>query len=291
MIPDEYEVYRQSKAALKQWDADWTKNCGLNKPFMKNKMDEIIGTGMGRPVLAVAYGSSLKDKFAQVKELSEKMDTICVDKAFKSLVEHGIYPTYVVVADANVNYENYGKDVDSSKSSLIINVCGNHEWVKNWKGKVYFYVNIDNIGTQHKYSKITGVKDFIPAASNVGNAMIVICHVLFKYSQIFLLGYDYSWKSDGLYYGNEQNDDKKFSMNHMKLLDINDNLVCCSSNLDFSCRWLLTYMTRYKINSINLSGQGVLDHRLMNIPISPYFRHGNINSLVDFYKKESVCQS
>jgi len=288
--PDEYEVYRQSKAAFKQWDKDWTKNCKLNKPYYTRKLTEIAGIGHGKPVIAVAYGSSLKNKFEQLKFLQKHFDIICVDKAFKSLVQHGIYPKYVVIADANVKYEDYGEGVDSSKSYLIINACGNHEWVKNWENKVFFYINIDNIGTQHKYSKITGVQEFIPAASNVGNATIVLCKVVLQYSQVFLLGYDFSWASHGLYYGNEQNKDKKFNMNHIKVLDINDNIVSTSTNLDFSCRWLLTYMNRFRMNAINLCEQGVLDYHIMNVPPHPYFRHGKIDKLVNLIKKQGGLQ-
>ena len=50
--PDEYEVYRQSKAAFKQWDKDWTNNCLLNKPYYKTKLTDLAGIGKNRGVIA-----------------------------------------------------------------------------------------------------------------------------------------------------------------------------------------------------------------------------------------------
>lgn len=281
-MPNATEVYRQSKAAFKQWDSDWTRNCGLNRPFIKNSMDEIRGEGENRSILAVAYGPSLGKNLSSLKTLQDMIPIICADKAFKTLMANGIKPKYIVVADANVNYKKYGEGVDSSGTAMIINVCGNHEWVKNWKGKIYFYVNTDNLGTQFKYSKLTGINDFISAASNVGNAVVVILREILRYQQILFVGYDYSWSSQ--YYGDEENQEKKYYMNHMKMVDFDNNLVSTSMNLDFSCRWLLTYLTRFRMNVVNLSGQGILDHRLMGVPVSTNFRHGEMDSLVESVK-------
>lgn len=260
----EEEVRRQSEAAFGQWREIWESNCKYNAGIYKrdgHSHKDLLNHGMGRQLLCVATGHSLEREIETVKKYRDRCDIACVDKSFGVLMDHGIKPDFVVIADANVSYEDWAeRHIENTDGvTLIANVNANTSWTSNWKGKVIFYVNKDNIKTEEIYMQLSGCRELIPASSNVGNTVVVFFAQVCNYDRYLLLGYDYSWAPGENYYAFNDND-KRFWMRHMYAIGLDGNLAYTSTNLNFSARWLLEYVQKQVAfkKFFNCSGAGVV---------------------------------
>ena len=240
------QVKRQSEGAFGQWGETWEKNCKTNAEILKKKGKSnfsIFGHGLGRSLICVAMGASLEDEVDKLKVVNPAVDIACVDKAFGYLLDHGVKPKFVFLADAGISYEENCKPwIEQTEDiSLFLNVCANPIWAENWKGNVFYYVNEDNIKTQDIYSPLSGCKELVKASSNVGNSVIVYANSYLHYDRYFLAGYDFCWGENDNYYCNKDTD-KRFYMNHNQVLQPDGTLVYTSNNLMFSVRWLSDYI-------------------------------------------------
>ena len=276
---DKKETVEQSNRAFKRWASLWGENADANRKMLK-PWPTLNGAGKGKGVLLFAFGPSFKDNVRQVKNqnLHHSYDVMCVDKALKELLANRIIPKYVMIADAQVNFETYG-NIDPmlcQRITLIATATSNPAWVKHWTdngGKVYFTVNKDGIRTHKEYKKYfdyeNGEAQLIPAASNVFNAAYVMASLFMGYSEILLFAADYSWKMAGKYYGNDSDPkDTNFNVrkhsfnNHYTMIDIKNELVQVSQNMHFSSRWLIDFVSLMeregRNQTINCTGRGIL---------------------------------
>jgi hypothetical protein len=186
------------------------------------------------------------------------------------LLDHGITPKYVIVCDANVDFDTYMvKWKDKLQDTiLLMNVCGNTKWTfeGNWKD-VYFFVNKDAIHSEVEFSKISGCKNFIPAGTNVSNAMVIMLtqcdnegrRNFFGYDKILLIGYDYSWRPSGKYYAfDKTGGGKTHYMRHVHLVNNAGSYAYTSGNLSFSCRWLQKYIKTFNLPVVQCSKETIL---------------------------------
>lgn len=262
----------QSNAAFKQWGEQWTEHCKIHSKDkdIKNSLSELEFNGIGKAILLVANGYSFEENIEKIKNNKDNVDILCCDKTLGHLIKNGIEPTYCLVCDANVDYETYLKPYEDKLKNtiLLINACANPKWSKNgnWKRK-YFFVNKDIINTHITFSNISGCKNFIPAGTNVSNAMMIMVTQcdnegkknFFGYDKILLIGYDYSWRHGGKYYAfDEDGDCKAFYMKHMYCLTHDHDWAYTSGNLYFSCQWLEKYISTFRLPVINCSKKTIL---------------------------------
>lgn len=252
------EIQRQSWAAYNQWRSDWIANTKHNKNYIKRSIyKELEGMGRGKNLIIVANGPSLGKHWDLIKQYRQYFHIACVDKAFKPLMEHGIVPNFVCLCDANVDYKKYCEGLDTSQTFLLSNIAGEKNWVSNWKGNVYFFINKDSIKSEQLFTSISNYAEYIPAASNVSNALIVLCFFILKYDYNLLTGYDYSWKL-GEYYSDGPTSKECWMSSHI-LSDLKGDRVRLSQNLSFSARWISDFLVSVSAkNFINCSGQGLL---------------------------------
>lgn len=260
----EQEVRQQSEAAFGQWKEIWEKNSKHNGEIYKrdgNSHKDLLNHGIGRQLLCIATGRSLETSIDTIKEYRDRCDIACVDKSFGILMDHGIRPDFVVIADANVSYEEWaGRHIEATEGiTLIANVNANTSWTDNWKGKIIFYVNKDNIKTEEIYMEYSGCRELIPASSNVGNTVVVFFAQICNYDRYLFVGYDYSWAPGENYYAFNDNE-KRHWMRHMFAIGVDGKLAYTSSNLNFSARWLVEFCQKQMSfkQFFNCSGSGVL---------------------------------
>lgn len=264
----EDEVRRQSEAAFSQSGEKWKRHARLNGEIFKRNgksFKELYMTGYGRILVVVGMGKSLEDQMGLLKKYQShpNTDIVCCDKAFAPLIENGIKPKYVFLADANIKPELWLEQAEDKTTdvTLIASVCCNPEWTRRWKGPIYFYVNKDNIKTEKIYSEISGCYDLIPASSNVGNTAVVFSTSILQYKEYLLVGYDFAWEPESNYYAFHDND-KRYWMKTHHIRDNNGEPAYTSSNLLFSCRWLQDYYTGPVLHEgmkmFNCSGRGFL---------------------------------
>lgn len=263
------EVLAQSKAAFEQWGPTWDKWAELNgklhrEKFNNNSTQDLLFYGAGKTLLCCAYAPGFEKAMPTiVKHKSDAVDIACVDKCYGALCDAGIVPAVCCVADAGISVEKWLAPWKKYTKDTILLCCvtANHEYIKEWEGPVYFYVNKDNIKSEERYIEKSGVKEVIPASSNVGNSLVVFACQILGYDKYLLVGYDFSWGEDEKYYAYTDSD-KRYWMGHAFAVDYAGRVVKTSSNLLFSCRWLSDYgkaMHNTGIEILNCSGQGLCD--------------------------------
>jgi hypothetical protein len=239
------EVNEQSKSAVRQWWPLWTENARVNgEKYRKEGRShkDLLFSGVGKTMLCVALSPSFEHEIETIKQADRNaVDIACVDKAFPALMDRGIKPNYVVIADAIIDYSWLENHIDQTEDiALIANVCSNTAWTLNWKGPVYFYTNKDNIETEKELMQISGCKELIPASSNVGNTVVVFTVQVMGYDQYLLIGYDYGWAATDNYYAFKDSD-KRYWMKHFTAINHEGRMLDTSQNLHFSCRWIADF--------------------------------------------------
>lgn len=263
------EVRKQSEAAFGQWRDQWDEHAKINGELLKKtgtSQKDILREGIGKQLIIGAVGYSLVEQIETLREAQKNSDIMAIDKSFGMMIDNGVMPKYVVLADANINYEKWCEPwIEQTKDIILIaNVCSAVSWTLNWKGKVIFYVNKDNIQTEVRYSQLSGCYEIIPASASVGNTAVVFATQILGYDRYLLIGYDYGWRADTKYYAFED-DDKRYWMKHIHMIDIKGNLVYSSGNLDFAARWLTDFLQKFSfIPVFNCSDAGVIVARNSN---------------------------
>lgn len=249
MSLNQEEVLQQSNSAFNQWRDLWDGHAKRHRAIHEESPtshQDLLHTGYGKNLLCVGMGPSFEDEIETIKKNRNKFEIACVDKAFTYLMDAGVTPDYVFVADASVDYEKWCSKyiADTENISLVSSVTANPEWAENWKGKVFYYVNKDNIETEKRYGEISGIREMIPAGSNVGNSIIIFATQVMDYDNYFLVGFDFCWGDDDNYYSFNTSD-KRYSMRHHYMIDNSMRLVSTSGNLWFSCRWLMDFVKQF----------------------------------------------
>ena len=287
----ESEVLQQSRSAYGQWAPLWRKNCAMNGEVYKahnDRLSDLYGRGIGKRLVIVAMGASLEESIATIRANRTVVDVLCVDNALGALIDHGITPDYVVLMDAQVSWKKYGaKYAERAKSArLIMNVNGNPEWSRGWRGKVYFGVNKDNIQSEVEFSKISGVQELVPAGSNVGNGAVILATSVLDYSAIFLVGNDSSWRDTDNYYAFGDSE-KRHYMSHSVAVDVEGQLTNTSTNLMFSARWLADYINlNCKTTRVINCSRGIIN--LLSMPLDKAIASVSVEPMTEDLSKRAM---
>lgn len=263
-MPSTEQIIQQSKSAYNQWCEQWRAQAKTNAQYKQLNLLDFENIGVGRAVLCIANGYSFEENLETIKKYQHNVDIMACDKTLGHCLANGIRPKYVLLCDANVNYEKYlepWKD-DVRDITLFMNVCGNPKWsAQNWKAK-YFFVNKDVINSEIEFQKISGCPNLIAAATNVSNAMVVFLtqsdnggrNNFFGYDKILLIGYDYSWRPGLKYYAfDEDGGGKANYMRHIYTTTHAGSLAYSSGNLAFSAGWLEKYIKSFKLPVVQCS--------------------------------------
>lgn len=274
---DTEQIKKQSICAYNQWAKQWREHAKIHSKYAMKPFRDFMNIGIGKAVLLVANGASFEKEIEVIKEKQNHVDILACDKTLGHLIDHGVTPTYVVVCDANVNYEKYmEKWKDKLQNTvLFINVCGNPKWTQNgnWKD-IYFFANTDVLGSEKEFMEISGCQNQIPAGTNVSNCMVVLLTQsdnsgrknYFGYDKLLLIGYDYSWLPDGNYYSfNQSGDGKHNYMRHLYLPAINGKITYTSTNLAFSAQWLAEYVKAFKLPVVQCTKDSIFATKKMGV--------------------------
>lgn len=272
------EVLAQSKAAMAQWGPTWEKHATRNGELFKklgHSHKELLFKGAGRTLVICGMGPSLETQIDTLKKYQDNpaVDIMCVDKAMGFLLDRGVTPKWVNIADAGIDYNRWcEKNIEKTRDiHLLSNITANPEWTHNWRynqneNNIWFYVNRDNIQSEKIYSAISGCNDLIHAGSNVGNSCVIFAASILGYEEILLLGFDFAWRYEDNYYAfadeKEIGTNKRGWMRHMMQIDKSGNVTNTSQNLNFSARWLSDYynleLKQFGIKIFDCSKTGIL---------------------------------
>ncbi len=160
---------------------------------------ELFATCSGREVFVIATGPSLEQHFdtlRKVREQARRPLFICVDTAYRPLVEHGIKPDVVVTIDQRISTRHLPSDA-TSDITLVYMPMVDPMVLGGWQGKRYV-----------AYSASPVYKDMrqqLPKAQLfVGGSVIhpaVDLAVHMGSSQITLFGADFAFPNDKTHAG------------------------------------------------------------------------------------------
>lgn len=266
------EIVQQSQGAMNQWGELWRKNIVENKKVTnRSSFKDFENMGVGKVMLLVGNGYSFEENIDVIKKYRNNIDILCCDKTLGHLIENDIIPDFCMVCDAQVSFEKYLEPYVDKIGDIVLfaTVTANPKWLKqNWKS-VCQYVNQDAIHSEKEFGPLSGIKnDCIPAATNVSNAMVVLCAQAkntnranrFGYDKYVLIGFDYSWRRDGKYYSfNERGDGKANYMRHAYVLMRDGTSAYSSNNLIFSAKWLQDYVVNFKLPVVNGTDKTILN--------------------------------
>jgi hypothetical protein len=263
-------IRQQSLNAYNQWRDQWREHAKKHSKFNMKPLSDFQNSGIGKAVLVIANGYSFERDVEIIKKYQDQVDILVCDKTLGHCLENGIKPTYCVVCDANVSYEDYMQKWEDQLDDIVLfsNVCGNPKWTHNgnWKD-IYFFVNMDVLNSQDEFSELSKCQNFIPAGTNVSNAMCVFLTQsdqtgrknYFGYDKILLSGFDYSWVKDGKYYAFSENGGGKANyMRHCFLVNKEGELTYTSNNLMFSAQWLEQYIKTFNLPVVQCSRGSIL---------------------------------
>lgn len=267
-ITDE-SIRRQSESAIKQWGDQWREHAKIHSKFVMKSLDDFEYSGLGSTVVAAANGWSLEVEMPTLVAKKNVADIMCCDKSLGHLIRHGIKPKYLMLCDANVDYEKYMKPYEKELEETILfsNVCANPKWTHNgnWKD-IYFFVNMDILNSEKEFCELSRCGNIIPAGTNVSNAMIILLtrcdnnvrRNFFGYDKILLVGFDYSWSIKGNYYAfNTDGDGKANYMRHIHAKNIRGDYAYTSTNLAFSAQWLDKYINTFRLPVVQCSKDSI----------------------------------
>jgi hypothetical protein len=262
------EVINQSKTVYGQFgESVWIPNAKKNVVLKHEDANKLVSCGIGKVLVLVGMGSSLEDQVESIKKYRDRCDVCVCDKGFGPLLEHGVKADYVFLCDANIPYRHIEPYIDKTDGvGLIATPYANPEWTTNWKGSRYFFVMRDAIESEQNFFPIFGQIRGVPAGSNVSNGMLSFFCGCDEYNdknwagyeRYLLIGYDYSWPAKGNYYAWSDPRPKRHYMCHRTILDMNMKSAFTSENLYFSAKWMMSYLSKFRIPVVNCSGRGLL---------------------------------
>lgn len=265
------QIFNQSKNAIAQWGEQWRKHSTYHKKYDMKPLEDFLGSGVGRPVLVVANGYSFEEEIEKIKLHRDNVDVFACDKTIGHLLDNGIKPDFCMICDANVSYEKYLAPYADQLDETILfqNVCGNPDWTDkgNWKDR-YFFVNKDVLSSEKEFGRLSGCTNYIPAGTNVSNAMVIMLTQcdndqrinFFGYDKLLLIGFDYCWQSDKSYYAfNKDGGGKENYMRHVYCVNMLGESCYSSSNLLFSAKWLDKYIAVFDLPVVQCTKRSILE--------------------------------
>lgn len=267
---NEKQLIKQSNTAYNQWCEQWREHAKIHSKFSSESFLQFENTGLGKALLLVANGYSFEENIDIIIKHKSNVDILCCDKTLGHLLDHDITPKYCLVCDANVDYEKYmERHKDKLQDTvLFINACANPKWSLNgnWK-KVVVFVNRDVIKSHIEFANLSGCKNFIPAGTNVSNAMVILMtqsdntarRNFFGYDKYLLIGFDYSWKFEGNYYAFDKDGGGKDKyMTHAYFQTPTGKFAYSSGNLFFSRDWLAKYISTFNLPVVQCAKDSAL---------------------------------
>ncbi|WP_160106526.1 motility associated factor glycosyltransferase family protein [Pseudomonas izuensis] len=124
--PQAPEIVERLQASLKRLPAD-------------GDVAELFGTRQGQDVFVIATGPSLELHFEALKALRNQADRplfICVDTAYRPLLNHGIHPDIVVSIDQRISARHLPPEGTSDIRLVYMPMVDPHV-VEAWQGERY----------------------------------------------------------------------------------------------------------------------------------------------------------
>lgn len=279
---------RESDAlTIKSRSDRWISNAIANRDVYKNGNPPLVGL----VAFVVAAGPSLKKNVEQLKNVGPRGVILCVDAAYRFLIQSGIVPDYCMCIDSDARMLKMIEGVDTSKTALIAMASASPELVSAWKGQRFFVrcvggrVDIDDkliavareiVANRdikkgeilHPLDDVTvafkGLGYQVASGGNVTTSAHSFAAEYLKATHIVFVGADYSWVNPEEFYAGGEHEDMGFERQDGEGVfthRVRAEEVCTNLSMFRFKDWhedFAKLLTRSAVESINATEGGIL---------------------------------
>ncbi len=127
-------------ATLAKFERIWSSNLARNIKSFASSMgvNSLYGKFSGLDAIVVAAGPSLNDSLPFIKKNMDKAVIVAVDTAYKTLLNNGIIPHFVLAVDPQVINARYFEGVEETSSVLVADPTVHTSVLRMFKGRTIF---------------------------------------------------------------------------------------------------------------------------------------------------------
>lgn len=198
------QIREMNKTLMEHWLPVWKENAEANRSLWEK--GATIGDIIEKPKkyrarcgVVCGAGPSLADSMPAMVEHRKDMTIIAVDAALYPLRLAGIFPDFVFLRNHHEITLELLKGYPTEQSTFIVPITIHPELLKQIKGKVHFYVPVDNIPVLKEWA--AGIPErigrFILKPSS--GSMAAIFASLLHFRMLVLAGMDFAFTHNKLY--------------------------------------------------------------------------------------------
>ena len=205
----------------------WVENVGKNKDRCKQcgwAAETFQGFHKGKTAVMLGASPAITKQFDMLRELQYDPDFVFVSvgSGLKNLLDNGISPKYVTVADADPKIKRFWEDIDFTKTkgmTLLANICSHPSVLDLWQGDIKFvalWTSVDKLDRkiQKKYKPVNGCGNMFPSLTSQYNFGVAFSFLVFECSIIIFVGNELSFPSNDkekdTYYADRKDKKDKF---------------------------------------------------------------------------------
>lgn len=212
-----------SEKTIENRSAGWIANAIVNRKHYRAGNPPLAGLS----VFVVAAGPSLKKNAKALRLVSKRGVIVCVEAAFRFLMEQGVTPEYCISIDGDERMLSMIEGADTSRTTLIAMASASPALIDAWKGPKFFVrcmggrVDIDDKlvavarevvaqrdikagETLHPLEDIKvefpGLAHRVVTGGNVTGAAHNFAVDHLKAARVIFVGADYSWENADEFY-------------------------------------------------------------------------------------------
>lgn len=277
------------------WLNRWANNAFRNYPVVSRAAGVrfLVDSCHGMPAFVVGAGPSLDHDLASLREIRGRAIILATDAAFRALLAHGIRPDLVLTYDCKAEQSLLWKTVPPHNVPLVVDSCAHPLTIASWAGPVVFY---NHWHQQDEFSRIILPTVYptigqLPSGATVGNVAILLAKLI-GCLPVITVGMDFCYgrQGDGWVYrakdwrcteapdmpgGTRWEPDQivtlydnteRLARSHTIMVNNTEERV--DQELSAYLDTFLTFIKKWKIDVINVSGTSLLRHHVMTMPVA-----------------------
>jgi len=198
----------------------WIENARINRKIVRNRgwIAELQDNHSGKTAVMLGASPAIKNQIATLRILQDDSDFVLIGitSGLKFMLDNGIKPKYVMIADADPDIERFWKGLDMNQTkdmTLLANICTHPKLLNMWQGPIKFiaiYTAVKKLDRKLAkwYSPVNGVGNFFPALCSQYNTGAALAYMVFGCKIIIFVGNELSFADEQTTYYADREDVK-----------------------------------------------------------------------------------
>jgi hypothetical protein len=265
----------------------WWSNVQANASIIRKKgsaYDRYRGQGRNKACILIGASPALQNNYTNLASIQNDPDFILIatSSSLKFLLDHGIKPKFVFLADGAPNVAPKIDIKDKAKGiTLIATTIIHPNCLKVWQGNVRFVKVRIADKYEKEHTRLTRIKDEFPGGGTQFNAAVLFAYMTLKSTILIFVGNELSY-ADKYYVDRPDIKDQFFD----KYAWVNIHGGVSYTNLNFiqSKIWLENTLGIWKGVFINATEAGILGTSKRYGKLD-YILQMKLSNSIDYVKK------